>query len=205
VPPPKPRLFKAVAILGMLLGSLGTASAFGGLMSQSKVDRPSLEAFGLGPKTDEEARITRKLQQKIEHVLERHRGVTVGLHATNGVLSLLLLVGSLTIASGRAWAHSIMVQALVASGLYELPAAAHQIRLVYETMLAQRRLIPDLLRAAGQPATVDDLALTTGSFLVLGIAATVVMALLRLAFYGTGFWYLRRRDVRAWFSMSHDT
>jgi len=202
--PPKPRLFKAIAIVGVLLGSLGSANALGGLMTLSRADRLPLETFGFEPKTEAEAQVTRKLQLKVERVIERHRAVSVGLHATNGVLSLLLLVGSLTLASGRSWAQSITVQALAASGLYELPAAAHQIRLVYETMIAQRRLIPELLRAMGQPATVGDLAIATRSFLIVGVAVTVGMALLRLAFYGTGFWYLRRRDVRTWFSTPRD-
>ena len=201
--PPKPRLFKAIAILGMLLGTLGTVNAVTNLTMLSREDRLPLDMLGFEPKTEAEAQVTRKMQRNVQRVIERHRAVSVGLHATNAVLSLLLLAGSVTLASGRLWAHSITVQALAASGLYELPASAHEIRLVYEKIVVQRGLIPELLRATGQPP-VADLTLTTRSLLMLGVAVTVGMALLRLAFYGTGFWYLRRRDVRAWFSAPRD-
>ena len=205
--PPKPKLFKAIAIVGMFLGLMGIGNAVTGLLEQSTAvpsasgERSIFEALLPAP-TEGTARAARQLDQRMERVLERHRAVSVGLCAANGVLSLLLLAGALTLASGRPWAHWVMMQGLGASMLYELPAVAHQIRLAYEGMLVERRLLPELVRVPGQTLSPDDVAIVSGGALLFIVAVTIGLAALRLAFYGTGVWYLRRRDVRAWFSVT---
>lgn len=203
VPPPKPKLFRAITILGIMLGGLGVLNAIGGLTEQSRASQGTVAAL-FEPTTEEQAKITRKMQDRLERLVERHRGVVVGLHLANGALSLLLLVGALTIATGRTWAHALMMQALAASSLYEVPAAAHQIRLLYEARGALRRFLPEMARAGGMAGSAppDQVALVTVVMLMLLVAA---LSILRLAYYGTGFWYLRRRDVKAWFSAPRDT
>jgi hypothetical protein len=204
VEPPKPRLFRAIAFFGILLGAVGALSAVGNLTMLSRAERQPVEVPGLGPPTEAQAKVTRRMQERVERVIERHRPVSTALHLANAALSLLLLAGGLTLATGRTWAHGIMVQALAASVLYELPAAAHEIRLLYEKMLAMKRLFPELLAAQHVPALPEHVALASGGFLAAGVAITLGLAFLRLAYYGTGFWYLRRQDVRSWFRMPRD-
>lgn len=202
--PPKPRLFRAIAFFGILLGVVGALGAVGNLTMLSRQEHQPLEIPGLGPPTEAQARVTRKMQARFERVTERHRSVSAALHLANAALSLLLLAGGLTLATGRTWAHGLMVQALAASVLYEVPAAAHEIRLLYERMLAMKSLFPELLAAQDVPPLPDQVALASGGFLAVGVGITLGLAGVRLAYYGTGFWYLRRRDVRTWFRMPRD-
>jgi len=204
VEPPKPRLFRAVAYLGILIGAVGALGAVGNLTVLARAEHEPPVIPGFESPTEAQAEVARKMQARVDRVIERHRPVSVALHLANAALSILLLAGGLMLATGRAWAHALMVQALAASALYELPAVAHDIRLLYEKMLAMKRLFPELLRVQNLPASPEQVALAGGGFLIVGAAFTVGFALLRLAYYGTGFWYLRRRDVRAWFTLPRD-
>lgn len=201
--PPKPKLFQAVALIGVMVGSMGALNAIGNLTLLSRSEYRVAATPGLEPQTEAEARVARRVRKKLEHVVERHRGMSVGLQLANAALSLLLLVGSLTLSSRRTWAHAVMLQALVASGLYELPAAAHDVWLSLEKMGALLKL-PELSEAAVMAPVHDTLALTEFGSLVVGLVMMLGLTALRLAYYGTGVWYLRRRDVRAWFSVSRD-
>lgn len=201
--PPKPKLFRAIAILAMMIGSYGTFDSLANLVAEARPVPPSSaedpRLLGFQPKTEADKDLARKVVRRMDRVQERHRAATIGLHAANAVLSVLLLGGALTLASRRSWAHWVMLQALAASALYELPAAVQKIRIYYDTLHAQHVLWPALLRDMGQPVPADS-ALMTGSAIIMAVVLTVGMAILRLAFYGTGVWYLRRPDVRAWFS-----
>jgi hypothetical protein len=204
VEPPKPRLFRAIAFFGILIGAVGLLSSVNKLSALSRVERRELPPL-MGPPTEQHAAVMRKVQRRIEQVIDRHRPVTVGLELANAALSLLLLAGGLTLGTGRTWAHWIMLQGLAASALYELPATLHELRLDYETTQAMRRFFPDLLRAQSLPTGMpEDAALATTGVLAITITVTLAMTVLRVAYYGTGFWYLRRRDVKAWFEERRD-
>jgi len=201
VVPPRPGLFRVIAILGMLIGSLGLVGSIGRIMSLGKAERAEAGLLWFEPTTDQEAAVARRIQVRAQRVVDRHRSVTAGLAAANAAVSLLLLAGSLVLASGRSWARWLMVQGLIASAIYEVPAVVQEVRFAFEGMKAQQPLIPELLAAMRQPAPPDQVAMMSGWVLIAWIGMTLVLALLRLVYYGAGFWYLRRADVRAWFSL----
>jgi hypothetical protein len=178
--PPRPRLFKAIAVLGMLIGGLGAVNAVTGVSVLSRGEAISLNQLGLEYRTDQEALIARRMQEAAERVYERNRKISGALTIANALLSSLLFVASTSITWRRPWAHALMVQAAIGCALYELPATAHQLRLTFQMMRAQERFLPSYLAALAEPSPPDAVAFASSMFLLVMLAYILGMATLRL-------------------------
>ncbi|MBI2895619.1 MAG: hypothetical protein HYY06_18830 [Deltaproteobacteria bacterium] len=197
--PPRPRLFKALAILGVLIGGFGAVNAVGGVSELSRVQAAPLRPFGVEFRNDREAKVARQMRAAAERVVDRHRRVTSGLTIANGMLSALLFVTSIALSGRRSWARGLMVQAAIVCALYEVPAVAHRVRLDFGVMHAQEKHMPVYLDAIDEPSSPEAIMIATGSFMMIQLSYTVGMALLRLLYFGIAIHYLRRKDVRSWF------
>ncbi|MEM9189956.1 MAG: hypothetical protein AAGF12_12310 [Myxococcota bacterium] len=202
----RPGKLLAIAIIGLCIGLLGCGASvmgmFGAIMQQS-ISGAQAEAFEDMPGTPEAEiyAVQARFQERINEYQAQWMPYTVSLAVANGIVSAVLLLGTILILSGRKLGLAAMTIACALAIPYELSATAFgswvqmkTIDLVDEMMAEMMATTPNL------PPDFEAIMSTMMSgAVIVGMIAGVAWLLLKLGYYVTAIVYLRKSTTKASF------
>jgi len=198
---PAPTGLKAICIIAIVLGALGLATSCGGVV-QLAVGESLQSAFNMpaGPGIDPElARAQQEMQAEIVKIGRQNLPLKIVAAVLHILSALGLLVGGIMTLRLSRTGRSILLAGCGAAILYEL----------LQTVLGvmdQLTMMPIVQKFfdQGMPPGAGEMPPAFGQFMaagvVVGIAFTVIFALVKLAFYLFSVIYLQRKHVVAHFT-----
>jgi hypothetical protein len=199
---PLPTGLKAVCIIAIVLGGLGTLFSCGG--AASLAIGPSIRAaFGTPaqPGIDQEsARMQRELQAEMAAIGQEYLPFTIAsviLHLFSG---LALLCGGILALKLSATGRSILLVGCVLAILYELVDGVLNVVIQLRTVPLAQKMMDQVLQQGGQaelPPAFGQFMLVI-MFVTLGISLVTVVV--KIAFYVMSVVYLKKPHIVAYFA-----
>jgi hypothetical protein len=200
-PEKTPTGLKAICIIAIILGVLGTLVSCGGMASL--VVNESLSAgFSLPqqPGTDEEAKqFQEKLQDEIAVIAQKYRPFTIATVIMHLVAGLLLLVGGVLTLKLVRTGRSLLLVGCVVAILYELVQAVLNVVIQTQSVPMVGKAMEEMLQRGGQgqmPQGVGQLMLVV-MYVILGVS--LVTVLIKIVFYAISIVYLNKPAIVARF------
>lgn len=189
----RPGILTAIAIIGIILGSLGVLAALlgaAGLMVQGQITTELSAAGAGGPELD--------YARQIAEVSLAYRVPTLVGALANLVVSALLIVGGAMLLARKPVAVGLMTGTIVAAIVVDLYSAA--LGAYVQTKIApiqqeMTRALAAEMPAGADPAIMDSMV-TAATW--AGLAMAVLWLLCKLAYYIVSLVALKRPAVKGW-------
>ena len=188
--PEQPQGVRALAILAIILGTLGFLGGVFGLVVQAVNPKGGFEQKDPKLKAQSE-----ELQRRLQELQERHRPL-IRISLPLGVLASLLLVAG-GVSALKVQGRGLVLGSLAINVLVDAFAAALGITMQMQSAKIMRWYFNETASASNlPPAFAGGMWFATLS----GVAFALLWVLAKLAFYVWGLIYLGRPQVRAAFS-----
>ncbi len=201
----RPGALTAIAIIGLILGSLGTCSgltSIGSILAQDSLQafsRQMVETASMGDPSALQAQL--EMQDRVNALAAEWRPALLGHQVLNMLASLALVAGCILLLRGKPKGPAIVIAAAAASilidgaggvitALYQLESSA-----IVEEFLAQQAASDPALAGAERSMSAIGTASARAAMLFSG-----VWALVKIGFYAFSIVRLRKPDVRALFA-----
>lgn len=201
--PPRllPTGLKAICIIAIVLGALGTLASFGGLVSLA-LNQSIIRGFGLPGQSgagEQAEQLQEELQREVVAIGAKYLPFTAATVILRLVAGLLLLVGgilTLKLASTGRW---LLLAGCSVAILYELVGTVLQVVVQTQTLPMVGKSLEAMLQRSGQGQIPPGLGqiLLVSMYVMLGV--TLVTVLVKIVFYVVSIVYLKKSTVAARF------
>lgn len=200
---PLPAALKAICIIAMVLGLLGTILSCMGVVglavNQSFAGGFGFPAGGGGDAATQAAQ--KELQDGMTEITRQYLPysyVVVILHLAAG---LLLTIGGLLGLKSSPAGRSTLLAGFFAAIVYEIGQTILNLIIQTKTLPLVQKSMDQMLQRPGQPNLPQGVGqlMVVVMFVILGI--TLITVLVKVAFYAYSIYYLNRKDIVARFSV----
>ena len=190
VPQQKPGGLTAIAVICLILGSLGALMALFGIamlflqgsMNQFQAAQPG------GPPPEFFA--------EMEALQASQFIPTLIANGCNVIIGSLLAIGSIGVLGTKEWGRSLLQNALLAAIFFVIVRGIYTIWMQYSSMSAMSKMVP----SGGDAATME--AIMQGS-IIFGIVIGVIWMAVLIGFYIWSRSYLNKPPIRALFGATN--
>ena len=191
VPQQKPGGLTAIAVICLILGSLGALMALFGIamlflqgsMNQFQAAQPG------GPPPEFFAEMD---------ALQASQFIpTLIVNGCNVLIGSLLAIGSIGVLGTKEWGRSLLRNALLAAIFFVIVRGIYTMWMQYSSMSA----MSNMMSSAGENAAAVEMGMQIGIF--IGIAFTVIWGAALIVFYIWSWNYLNKPPVRALFGATN--
>jgi hypothetical protein len=206
----RPGGLTAIAVIAIILGSLGLIGSLFGLASFAL--QPVLRsAFTLpaglanDPAMKAQRDMQREMQEKMQAVTDRYAPFTVGFAVINLFLAGSLLLGGIWILKIQPKGYAVLTYAFLIAIIFEIIRAIVQTFMQVELGTVMASIMPEMMKAAGPKAGqgaaqgAEFIAMATKIGIAVGVVFAIVPVLAKLVYYIIGVVYLRRPQIRQLF------
>lgn len=189
----RPGILTAIAIIGIVLGSLGLVGALLGAAGTVVQDLTSLEAAGQAQQAQLE------IAKQMNEIAREYRVPTVVAAVANFVVSALLIVGGALLLGRKPVARGLMTVAVVAAIVVDGFSAALGIYIQIEVAPLSQEMMRSLAADTNMPPGADaamDSVLSAMAW--VGWAMAAFWLLCKVAYYVVTFVALKRPTVKDW-------
>jgi hypothetical protein len=195
---PLPTGLKAICIIAIVLGAIGTflsCMGFAGLaVNQSFAGGFGFPAGGGGGQAQE---AQQELQEGIAAIQQEFLPFSIAIVSFHLVAGLLLTIGGILGLKAIPAGRTTLVIGFIAAIVYEVSQATLNGIVQTKTIPLVQRSMEQMLQGPGQPGMPQGAGqLMVGvMFVILGI--TMITVLVKIAFYAYSLYYLNRKDIVA--------
>lgn len=198
---PLPTGLKAICIIALVLGSLGTflsCMGFAGLA----INQSLMSGFGMpaggggGPAQDAQ----QELQEGILAISREYLPFSIATVCLHLLAGLLLAIGGLLGLKSVPAGRTTLLFGFVAAIVYELSQSTLNVVIQSKTMPLAQRSMEQMLQAPGQPGMPQGAGQLMLGVMIVILGITLVTVLVKIAFYAYSLYYLNRKDIVARFS-----
>jgi membrane protein YqaA with SNARE-associated domain len=199
-PGPLPKGLKAVCIICIVLGSLGTILSCGGAVGLA-LGQSMSEAFQAPqqPGMDERAReMQKELQEKITAMTRRYLPLNILAVVFHLISALLLLAGGIMTLKASAVGRTMLLAGCGAAIVYELGQGALNLVIQLKTIPLIKSMMDDAIQQGPglRPGEVPDwLPQLMMGAMVVGLVIAVAIALAKIIFYVFSILYLQKPAI----------
>lgn len=200
---PMPSGLKAICIIALVLGAIGTLLSCLGFVGVA-INQSSLGSFGLpagdGARDGQAQEAQRDLQEGMAAINRQFLPFTIAIVSLHLVAGMLLTIGGLLGLKSVPAGRSTLVLAFIAAIIYEVGQATLNLIVQTKTIPLAQRSVEQMLQGPGQPGVPQGAGqlMLVFMFVILGI--TLITVLVKIAFYAYSLYYLNRKDIVARFS-----
>ncbi len=196
-----PTGLKAICIIAIVLGALGTLASCGGLVSLA-VNQSIITGFGLPGQSgaDEQGeQLQEELQREVVAIGAKYLPFTAATVILRLVAGLLLLVGGILtlklVGTGR-W---LLLTGCTVAILYELVRTVLQVVVQTQTLPMVGKSMEAMLQRSGQGQIPPGFGQVMLVFMYVMLGVTLVTVLVKIVFYVVSIVYLKKSAVAARF------
>ena len=190
VPQQKPGGLTAIAVICLILGSLGALMALFGiamLLLQGSMNQFQAAQLG-GPPAE--------LFAEMEALQASQFIPTLIVNGCNVIIGSLLAIGSIGVLGTKEWGRSLLRNALLAAIFFVVVRGIYSMWVQYSSMSAMSKMVP----SGGDAGTME--AIMQGS-IIFGIVIGVIWMAVLIGFYIWSRSYLNKPPIRALFGATN--
>ena len=200
----RPKGFTAICIIGLVLSVLGflglATSAFWWVMTEQMGEMMNQLNPGIN---QQQAEVQSAMYTEISELQWRWAKVTIPLMVAHTILVGMLFVGSIKGLKMREGAGKLLAIAMIAGIVLELAWIYPTHRIQQESQEISMRGTEQMMSTTGNPAQARAMMNMTKQFqeigVAIGYAITAGWLIAKLSYYGTGLWYVNRREFKQLF------
>lgn len=191
-----PGALTALLIISLILGILGifgSCVGVAGLAMQSQIN--ALQAQGAG-----EAEL--KFQQQMQDIQNQQFVPNAVMLALNFVVAPLLTIGGIGGLMKKSWTPKILGIGLLLAAIFVFIRTIMTIYIQLSMKDAMAKMMDEMMRQQGNGEAAGMASAGMNIFMGVGIAITVLWALVLIGFYLWGWTYIRKDKVKAYFNVA---
>lgn len=200
----RPKGLTAICIIGLILSVLGfitnAVGMFWWFMGQRFAEM--MTAFNPGM-NQQLADLQRTMYQELSEMQTRWAPVTIALMILQMVLAVLLFVAAVRGLKMSKGALKLLSTTMVFAIVLQLGRIYPDVMIQKETQEISARFQNRMFQAAGSPAARPAMNMAKGfqeMGMAIGFMFMAAWTIAKLSYYGTGLWYVNRKDVKALFA-----
>jgi hypothetical protein len=192
-----------IAIILGGLGLLGSLVAIASLAAGSRLQQAMMMSPP-GPGGEKLVEAQRAMQQRVQSVTDRYWWPNAGFALLNVGLAASMLVGGIMALKRAPKARALLMTVFAVALPFEISRCTVQAFMQWETASVISDIMPRMMGAsapangpgAQQAAAMGSVFAKVG--IIVGLAFGLILSLAKLTYYGVGWCYLRRPEVRRW-------
>ena len=188
VPQQKPGGLTAIAVICLILGSLGALMAIFGIVMLFL--QGTMNQFQPGAAEAE-------FLAEMEALQASQFIPTLIVYGCNVIIGSLLAIGSIGVLGTKEWGRSLLRNALLAAIFFVIVRGIYTMWMQYSSMSA----MSNMMSSAGENAAAVEMGMQIGIF--IGIAFTVIWGAALIVFYIWSWNYLNKPPIRALFGATN--
>jgi hypothetical protein len=201
----RPKGLTAICIIGLILSVLGFISNAVGMFWWFMGERFAEMMTGLTPGMNQQAAdLQRTMYQEMSQMQARWAPVTIALTILQMVLAVLLFVAAVRGLKMSRGALKLLATTMVFAILLQLGRIYPDVMIQEETQEISMRYTARVMQTTGNPAQTRAVMNMTRQFQKIGASIGYLFmaawTIAKLSYYGTGLWYVNRKDVKALFA-----
>ena len=204
----RPGLLTAICVIAIILGGFGLLSSLGGLVSaiflpwiQSTFSTP---ATGSGP-----MQVQAEMQGEMNKVTTKFRPVNIALAVLQFPITVGLLVGGFMSLSGKQRGRKLLLGGCLAAIGFIVIQTIFALIMQWQTAEVMTNYMPKLIASqpggaggANSQAAQQMVTSMMSAGVYLGIALVIIIAVVKLIYFGLSAAYLNKSQTRAFFGES---
>lgn len=198
---PMPTGLKAICIIALVLGAIGTFLSCLGVAGLA-INESFAGGMGFpgGNGGGQAQEVQKELQQKIAAISRQYLPFTIAIVCLHLLAGILLMTGGTLGLKSVPAGRSTLVFGFLSAIVYEVSQSILNVIIQTKTIPLVRQSMEQMLQQPGQPGMPEGMGQLMVGFMFVILGVTLLTVLVKLAFYAYSLYYLHRQDIVARFS-----